>query len=100
MRVTNETRYDFKGPTKDDYVMPAAIQEMAAIAWAECGSPPEGSAKEVEEYRKKKLQECQEHLDNVKGWERYLLDARIGMRVQSGLETLAWFRKKMGWENV
>lgn len=48
-------------------------------------------------YRKKKYDECKKRLDVVKVWEAYLLDARIGMRVTSGLETLAWFSKKMGY---
>lgn len=41
------------------------------------------------------MEECQKQLDIVKIWEAFLLDARIGMRVQSGLETLKWFRQKM-----
>jgi hypothetical protein len=36
-------------------------------------------------------------MDVAKVWEAFVLDARIGMRVQSGLETLSWFGKKMGY---
>lgn len=71
--------------------------ELAAIAWKECCDPPEGTPESVAAYRKEKLDECQEQLDKVKAWEAFVLDARIGMRVQSGLETLKWFRNKMGW---
>jgi hypothetical protein len=35
-------------------------------------------------------------MEKTKAWEAYVLDARIGMRVQSGLETLRWFRGKLG----
>ncbi|KAL7948842.1 hypothetical protein V8C42DRAFT_230587 [Trichoderma barbatum] len=87
----------FKGPTKDDYVLPAAIYELGAIAWAECCNPPEGEETEILKYRRKKMMECDEQINKVKVWEAYVLDTRIGMRAQSGLETLAWFKKKNGW---
>lgn len=52
-------------------------------------------------YRKRKLEECEALLETVKGWEAgYTMDARFGMRVQSGFETLAWYRGKMGWQKV
>ena len=79
----------FKGGHKDDYVLPAATYELGAIAWAECCR---GGAD-----RRQKLDECEAQLEKVKAWESFVLDARIGMRVQCGMETLRWFRKKMGW---
>lgn len=87
----------FKGTSKDDYVLPSATYELGAIAWAECCDPPEGEAKEILEFRRKKMLECEEQLNKVKVWEAYALDTRIGLRAQSGLETLAWFKKKNGW---
>lgn len=62
--------------------------------------PEEGSAKEgdlLEDYRKQKIEECQESLDRAAGWESFVLDARSGMKVQTGVETLRWYRKRMGW---
>ena len=82
---------------KDDYVMPAAVYELGAIAWTECCNPPEGEKEQVLEYRRQKMLECEEQINKVKVWEAYVLDARIGMRATSGLETLAWFKKKNGW---
>ncbi|KAL7913960.1 hypothetical protein GGI35DRAFT_231059 [Trichoderma velutinum] len=96
-KVIDLDRSVFKGAAKDDYVLPAAIYELGAIAWAECSNPPEGEEKEILEYRRKKMQECEEQINKVKVWEAYVLDARIGMRATSGLETLAWFKKKYGW---
>ncbi|RFU81957.1 mitochondrial outer membrane iml-2 [Trichoderma arundinaceum] len=96
-KVIAHDRSVFKGAAKDDYVLPSAIYEMGAIAWTECCNPPEGEEKEVLEYRRKKMLECEEQLNKVKVWEAYVLDTRIGMRTQSGLETLAWFKKKNGW---
>ncbi|EGR52619.1 uncharacterized protein TRIREDRAFT_21407 [Trichoderma reesei QM6a] len=87
----------FKGTMKDDYVMPAAIYEMGAISWTECCNPPEGVQEGILEYRRKKMLECEEQINKVKVWEAYVLDARIGLRATSGLETLAWFKKKNGW---
>ncbi|KAG5957882.1 hypothetical protein E4U57_001677 [Claviceps arundinis] len=89
----------FKGRQQDDYVLPVANYELAVIAWAQCSNPPKGLAdEEVLEYRRAKADECQAHLERVRSWESYVLDARVGMRVQSGLETLIWFRRKMGWQ--
>ncbi|KAG5982814.1 hypothetical protein E4U55_001308 [Claviceps digitariae] len=88
----------FKGRQRDDYVLPVANYELAVIAWTQCCNPPvELSGKEALEYRRARADECQAHLERVKTWESFMLDARVGMRVQSGLETLGWFRKKMGW---
>ncbi len=88
----------FKGGHKEDYVVPAAIHEVAAIAWAECGQPPTDlDATELEAYQKEKVKECEENLEKSRVWEAYVLDARMGMRIQCGLATLAWYRKKKGW---
>lgn len=86
----------FKGTNKNDYVQAAATYELAAIAWDECGHPPEGVEDETA-YRKDKLKECEAALDKAKNWEAYNLDMRIGLRIQSGLETIRWFRRRMGW---
>lgn len=91
-------RPTFKGPTKDDYVLPAATYELGVMAWMECCNPPADlDAEATAAYRRSKLDECAGYLDTAKDWEAYTMDTRIGLRVQSGLETLGWFRKKMGW---
>lgn len=87
----------FKGGHKDDYVLPVATYELASIAWTKCCNPPAGTPDEVAAYRRGRANECQEYLEKVKAWESFVLDARVGMRVQSGLETLKWFKKKMGF---
>ncbi|KAL6856550.1 hypothetical protein J3F83DRAFT_402145 [Trichoderma novae-zelandiae] len=96
-KIIAHDRSVFKGTTKDDYVMPAAIYELGAIAWTECCNPPEGEEEDILQYRKKKMLECEEQINKVKVWEAYVLDARIGLRATSGLETLAWFKRKNGW---
>ncbi|KAF5705881.1 mitochondrial outer membrane IML2 [Fusarium mundagurra] len=91
-------RFAFKGPTKDDYVLAAAVYEKGAIAWSECCNPPEGTPDEIAAYRREKYDECVKQMDVAKVWETFVLDTRIGMRVQSGIETLSWFAKKMGYK--
>lgn len=73
-------------------MLAAATYEMGAIAWGECCNAPAGATKAS---RLQKATECEAYLNTVAAWEAFLLDARIGMRVQSGLETLSWFKQKM-----
>ncbi|KAM0234035.1 hypothetical protein ACHAP5_010213 [Fusarium lateritium] len=96
--VLKHDRMAFKGPTKDDYVLAAAVYEKGAIAWFECCNPIEGTPEEVAAYRREKYDECIKQMDIAKVWEGFVLDTRIGMRVQSAIETLSWFSKKMGYK--
>lgn len=74
--------------------MPGALCELATLAWGECCESIDGEADVVAKYRKEKLDECETYLNKSKAWESYTLEARIGMRVRSGLETVAWFKRK------
>ncbi|KAF4948538.1 hypothetical protein FSARC_13710 [Fusarium sarcochroum] len=96
--VLKHDRMSFKGPTKDDYVLAAGVYEKGAIAWSECCNPPAGTPEEIAVYRRQKYDECVKQMDVAKVWETFVLDTRIGMRVQSGIETLSWFSKKMGYK--
>ncbi|KAG8673104.1 Mitochondrial outer membrane protein iml2 [Fusarium poae] len=96
--VLKHDRFVFKGPTKDDYVLAAGVYEKGAIAWSECCNPPEGTPEEIAAYRRERYDECVKQMDIAKVWEAFVLDTRIGMRVQSGIETLNWFGKKMGYK--
>lgn len=76
--------------------MPAATHELACIAWAECCSPPAAKrGSERTAYRRERLDECQAQLDKARGWESFSLEARVGMRVQCGLETVRWLRRRL-----
>lgn len=72
---------------------------MASLAWKEACDPKcwPAAAEEADEYRRKKVTESQEYLDHVKTWESFVLDARIGMRVQTGADSIAWLKRKKNW---
>lgn len=53
--------------------------------------------KEVEEYRRIKVKECEEYLEHVKTWESFVLDARVGMKVKTGVDSISWLKAKKGW---
>lgn len=98
--VLSMDKLAFKGPTKDDYALPAANYEMAALAWVEVQKPE--LRKEVdkdgeEDWLREKTEECQSWLEKVAKWETFVLDARIGMRVQTGMDTLRWYKREKGW---
>ncbi|KAJ1334142.1 Iml2/Tetratricopeptide repeat protein 39 [Microdochium nivale] len=97
-------KLDIKGPTRDDYALPAAHYEMAVISWVELQNPKlrkseslDNTKAEEEAWKRKKLDECHSWLDGVAKWEAYILDARFGMRVNTGQDTLNWYRREHPW---
>jgi hypothetical protein len=64
---------------------------MAVLAWAETRNATD------DQIRRRKVDECQEQLETVAKWETFVLDARIGMRVRTGLDTVKWLKGKKGW---
>ncbi|KAI1334889.1 breast cancer protein [Xylariaceae sp. FL0016] len=97
----------FKGSNKDDYALPAANYEMAVLAWAEVQKPEmrhstkedntDAANTDETAWKRKKLDDCNSWLDKVAKWEAYVLDARIGMRVQTGMDTIRWYRREHEW---
>lgn len=87
MMADHTSRSVFKGPTKDDYILPSAHYEMAVLTWVD-------GQTETSVRTKKQVDDCQSWLDKVAQWERYVLDGRIGMRVQTGMDTLRWYKRE------
>ncbi|KAI5862537.1 hypothetical protein GGS23DRAFT_597339 [Durotheca rogersii] len=103
-------KFAFKDGNRDDYPLPAANYEMAALAWVEVqkrkarksdgdgsdAEKEEEEEEEEEEWLREKTEECQSWLEKVARWEAFILDARIGMRVQTGMDTIRWFKRERG----
>lgn len=58
----------------------------------------ESTPEDVETYRQKRVNESLAELDKVANWETFVLDARIGMKLQTGLDTIKWLKEKKGWQ--
>jgi hypothetical protein len=89
----------FKGPTRDDYVQAAATYENAANEWRNVVQPDPSvtDPAEREKLRKASADRCHDALEKVAKWEGFTLDARIGLRVKAGQQTLLWVKGKKGW---
>jgi len=71
-----------KGTHKDNWMAPCARYEMAANLWREADADGHPEA------HTQTLDQCRDWLDEVTKWEGYDLDARIGMKITTGKETL------------
>lgn len=89
----------YKGEHRDDWTLPCAHYELAVLAWRESCDPScwPADPKDVETYRRGRVRECEEYLEHVKTWETFMLDARVGMKVQTGIDSIAWLKRKKAW---
>ncbi|RDI76794.1 hypothetical protein Vi05172_g13219 [Venturia inaequalis] len=77
-KVLSHPWAEFKGGYKDNWTCPVATYETAVSYWNDyCESSEQSDLKESSKW-----------LDKVAAWEAYDLDARIGMRVKTGAETI------------
>lgn len=75
---------------KDDWVYPIGQHELAAIAWVQ---------KDQEGFdHKAKVLECEQLLEKTKNYgQDYLLDARVSIKIQTGLITVRRHKRIMGY---
>ncbi|ERS95215.1 hypothetical protein HMPREF1624_08426 [Sporothrix schenckii ATCC 58251] len=94
-------RSAFKGPLKDDYVQAAGHYEAAVILYMQANDPALFPSRDdvaaVDTYRRSRVNESLAELDKVAKWETFVLDARIGMKLQTGMDTIKWLKEKKGW---
>ena len=49
------------------------------------------------QWRRAKIDECQSWLETVSKWESYILENRLGVRINTGLDTIKWYRNEHTW---
>ncbi|MCJ1388597.1 Mitochondrial outer membrane protein iml2 [Xylographa bjoerkii] len=85
--VISHDRALLKGNLKEDWTCPTAHYEMGANLWME----RDGSERDRE-----RVKEAEEWVQKAGSWEKYELDARIGLKITTGLETLRGWKKENG----
>ncbi|MCJ1475961.1 Mitochondrial outer membrane protein iml2 [Lambiella insularis] len=80
-------RAAFKGHLKDDWTCPTAHYEMGANLWMERDGSEADAAR---------VKEAEQWLDVAAKWEKYELDARMGLKITTGLETLRGWKAENG----
>ncbi|MCJ1434000.1 Tetratricopeptide repeat protein 39C [Xylographa pallens] len=85
--VISHDRALFKNNFKDDWTCPTAHYEIGANLWME----RDGSDRDRE-----RVKEAEEWIQKAGSWEKYELDARIGLKITTGLETLKGWKKENG----
>lgn len=105
-KLLSQTAYDFKGSAKDDWMAPTAHHEMAVNLWMQrTGYIQQHGTKFVRDndeklppldlaHDAKLVQECKLHLEQAKHWEKYELDARLGLKITTALSSVKKWEQK------
>lgn len=91
--VLSYDKNELKGGLKDDWTAPAAHYEMGVNFWMQRGEARRGG-KEAEV--KKWIKECESWIEKAANWEKYELDARIGLKIATAQDTLRRWHEKEG----
>ena len=94
--VVYHERIEFKGGLRDDWTAPTAHYEMGACLWAEREGVNKAGVEKAGfmERDLDRVREAEAWVDKAAKWEAYELDARVGLKVATGLETLRAWRTK------
>jgi hypothetical protein len=85
--ILNHEWREFNGHLTDNWTAPCARYELSVIAWTRYTANTEDS---------EALQECSDWLEKAAKWESYDLDARIGIRIATGRDTLTKYGVQPG----
>ncbi|EXJ82149.1 hypothetical protein A1O1_08218 [Capronia coronata CBS 617.96] len=98
--VLNRSSSDFIGQYKNDWMVPTAHYEMAVNLWMQrteysrihgtkfVADPHEKVPPVSLKHDAVLVKECQNHLEKAKGWGKYELDARLGMKITAALNAV------------
>ncbi|KEF52741.1 uncharacterized protein A1O9_11158 [Exophiala aquamarina CBS 119918] len=120
--ILNHASHEFKGLNHDDWTAPTAHHEMAVNLWMQRSSYAKlnGAKLQGDDPSKetnvekvapppqldhagdfKLVQECKVHLEKAKNWEKYELDARLGMKITAAMNAVKqWEEKKAATQLV
>jgi len=88
--ILNRDRHEFTGPLKDDWTLPTAHYEMAALEWKEKDL--------LGEDHKAKVLDCLQWAEKVQKWgEAYTLDTRMSFKITTSIITINRHRRIMGF---
>lgn len=91
--VLSYDKNELKGGSRDDWTAPAANYEMSVNCWMQRGEArKEGKEAEV----KKWVKECESWIEKAATWEKFELDARIGLKIATAQDTLKRWHEKEG----
>ncbi|ETI21765.1 hypothetical protein G647_05834 [Cladophialophora carrionii CBS 160.54] len=105
-KLVHQTAYEFKGGNKDDWMAPTAHYEMAVNLWMQrtgyvlqhgskfTRDPSEQMPVVDLKHDAKLVQEVKGYLEKAKGWEKYELDARLGMKITAALAAVRRWEQK------
>jgi hypothetical protein len=105
-KLLHQTAHDFRGAHMDNWMAPTAQYEMSVNLWQQRTayirqhgtkidkSSPDGVPDLDLHHDAKLIQEIKTYLEKAKGWEKYELDARLGMKITAGLACIKRWEHK------
>jgi hypothetical protein len=105
-KLLHQTAYEFKGGNKDDWMAPTAHYEMAVNLWMQrTGYVQQHGSKFARDATEQLplvdlkhdaslVQKVKGYLEKAKGWEKYELDARLGMKITAALAAVKRWEQK------
>ncbi|KIX95123.1 uncharacterized protein Z520_09039 [Fonsecaea multimorphosa CBS 102226] len=105
-KLLTQGAHEFRGSNKDDWMAPTAHHEMAVNLWMQrtayiqqngatfIRDPTEKVPPLDLVHDAKLVQEAKHHLEKAKGWDKYELDARLGLKITSALNAVKKWEQK------